>query len=226
LQDVRARILDGSFLPGERIGQEALAEQYGVSRIPVRDVLRTLESEGLVTIVPHSGARVAKLDFSELIELYRMREALEPEILAESVQRLTDADLAEVRRRLEALEAELPDSKQFLADDRLFHLATYRAAPMPRALGLIQTFWDQTQQYRRAYLSSLPPASFGVIQLEHRLLLEAIERRDPVDAAERQRSHIRRTRRGLSERAELFDVPPGQAQRDAGTPAPASEAGA
>jgi DNA-binding GntR family transcriptional regulator len=208
LQGVRQLILDGKLAPGERIRQETLAAEYGVSRIPVREALRQLESEGLVTLIPHSGARVARVDFDECVELYRIREALEPEVLAQSVPHLSEEQIADMRARMEAVEAAASDPHTWLEEDRQFHLASYRAAPMPRALKLVEGFWNQTQQYRRAYIASLAPERLEVVHLEHRLILDAIERRDAPDAAERQRQHIRRTRVGLLEHAELFDPPP------------------
>jgi DNA-binding GntR family transcriptional regulator len=208
LRGVRQLILSGELSPGERIRQEALAAEYGVSRIPVREALRQLENEGLVTLVPHSGARVARVDFDECIELYRMREALEPEVLAVSVPHLSEEDIAELRAHMETVEAAAGDALRWLTEDRQFHLASYRAAPMPRALQLVEGFWNQTQQYRRAYVASLPPDRLDIVHLEHRLILDAIERRDAPDAAERQRQHIRRTRVGLLEHTELFDSPP------------------
>jgi DNA-binding GntR family transcriptional regulator len=207
LRGVRELILSGELAPGERIRQEALAAEYGVSRIPVREALSQLENEGLVTLVPHSGARVARVDLRECVELYRMREAIEPEVMAESVPRLTDEQIHDLRLRTQAIEAAAGDTQRWLSEDRQFHLASYRAAPMPRALRLVEGFWNQTQQYRRAYVGSLPPERLELVHIEHRLILDAIERRDAEDAGERQRQHIRRTRVGLLERAELFDAP-------------------
>src|SRR5215216_991413 len=76
-RQIRAAIIDGRLEPGTRVRQEEIARRLGTSRIPVREALRQLEMEGLVTLVPHVGARVALLDFGEYTELYRMREAVE-----------------------------------------------------------------------------------------------------------------------------------------------------
>src|SRR5262245_28348425 len=73
-RSVREAILSGRLKPGARIRQEDLAQQHGTSRIPVREALRQLETDGLVTLVPHSGARVAVMDFAGFSELYRIRE--------------------------------------------------------------------------------------------------------------------------------------------------------
>ena len=205
LDGVRQLILRGELKPGERIRQEALATEYGVSRIPVREALRQLENEGLVSLVPHSGARVSRVDLSECVELYRLREAIEPLVLAASVPNLTEEQIADLRERMHAIEAAAGDVHTWLAEDRQFHLATYRGADMPRALRMVEGFWNQTQQYRRAYVGNLAPERLEIVHLDHRLILDAIERRDAEDAGDRQRAHIRRTRVGLLDHAELFD---------------------
>jgi DNA-binding GntR family transcriptional regulator len=205
LEGVRNLILRGDLKPGDRIRQEALASEYGVSRIPVREALRQLENEGLVSLVPHSGARVARVDLNECVELYRLREVIEPVVIAASVPNLTDEDIADMRERMLAIEAAAGEVQKWLAEDRQFHLASYRAAEMPQALRMVEGFWNQTQQYRRAYVGNLPPERLEVVHLEHRLIIDAIERRDAEDAGERQRQHIRRTRVGLLDHAELFD---------------------
>jgi DNA-binding GntR family transcriptional regulator len=202
---LREAILEGGLSPGTPIRQEALAQQLGTSRIPVREALRQLESEGLLTLVPHSGARVARLDLNELVELYRIREALEPMAIAESAKQLSDPQLAELRDLAELIEASQDDLQEWIRHDRTFHLLSYAAAPFPHLLRMVHGFWNTTQQYRRAHVSSFNERVFDIIHMEHRMILDALERHDPVDAAERQRSHIRRTRLSLIERAdELF----------------------
>lgn len=208
---LRDAILDGHLPPGTPIRQEALAQQLGTSRIPVREALRQLESEGMLTLVPHSGARVARLDLAEHIELYRIREALEPMVIGESAKHLSDAQLQELRELEDLIEASHNDQQAWIRHDRTFHLLTYAAAPFPRALRMIHGFWNTSQQYRRAHVSSFDEATFEVIHMEHRMILDALERHDPVDAEERQRSHIRRTRLYLTAHAaEVFDEPVGR----------------
>lgn len=202
-RSVREAILDGRLKPGERIRQENVAQRLGTSRIPVREALRQLETEGLVTLVPHSGARVAVLDFDRFLELYRLREAVEPMVMAESASRLTDAQIEHLRELATTVEATSDDPLRWLEADRRLHLESYAAAPMPRVLSMIEGFWNQSQQYRRAYLYAVR-SNMEIVHYEHRLILEALERRSPDDAADLQRLHIRRTRSTLSPHAELF----------------------
>lgn len=206
---VRDLILQGNLDPGQRIGQEALAERFDVSRIPVREALRQLESEGLVTLIPHSGARVARLDYDDCLELYRMREALEPVILGQSVKHMEDEDVEALADLARAVEAAADDPEHWLAADRSFHLQSYACARMKRGEKLAEGFWNQTQQYRRAYIYALPERSvrLEVVYLEHRLIVDAAERRDSEDAAARLHSHIRRTRIELSKHADVLQTP-------------------
>jgi len=202
---VRDAILDGRLPPGTRVRQEALARRFGVSRIPVREALRLLESQGLVTLVPHSGARVARLDLAEHLELYRIREALEPLAAAASAPLLSDDQIAELQRLVDEIADAADDELRWLELDRQFHLGSYAAAQMPRLLGMIDDLWSTTQHYRRAYRSTLTGDDFAFVDLDHRYILDAFERRDAVDAEARVRSHIRRTRVVLSAHREVFE---------------------
>jgi DNA-binding GntR family transcriptional regulator len=228
---IRDLILSGELEPGSRIGQEAIAEQYGVSRLPVREALRLLESAGLATLVPHSGARVARVDLAECVELYRLREAVEPLLIDESVRHLTPEQRDEIAERARRVEASAGDRTTWLEEDRQFHLATFQGAKMGHARELVQRFWNQTQQYRRAHISGMTPEQLEIVHIEHRLIVDAIRRGDAEDAADRQRAHIRRTRVDLAAREEQTradEAPkrrrrgPKPAAADAGDPEPAA----
>lgn len=202
---VRALILAGTLAPGERIRQEALAASCGVSRVPVREALRQLENEGLVVQVPHAGARVSEISLDECLEIYRIREALEPAVLAQSVQNLSDEDHVTLRESLDRLEAAESDWQTWLLEDRTFHLGSFAAAAMPTALALVERLYNQTQPYRRAYFGAMAAEEMHIVHLEHRLIFDAVERRDPVDAHALQRSHVRRTRLELMREPELIE---------------------
>ncbi|MBA3739494.1 MAG: GntR family transcriptional regulator, partial [Actinobacteria bacterium] len=91
---LRDAILSGELRPGDRLLQEQLAEQLRVSRIPLRDALRRLEAEGLVTMGPRRGAEVASLTTADVSEIYEIRIALESELMRSAVAALGPADLA------------------------------------------------------------------------------------------------------------------------------------
>lgn len=210
--EIRDLILNGQLAPGERIGQEALAERFGTSRIPVREALRQLESEGLVSLVPNSGASVAKLDLHECLEIYKIRELLEPLALSESIPFLQSHDIQALEDAALAME-ETQDSDEFLRLDREFHLSSYRGAKTMRLRALVENYWNTTQHYRRAYVGLIWPQGNWIIFYEHRLLVEAIKRRDIEDAGRILAGHIRRTRLELQRHHEIFPQPPTKRRR-------------
>ncbi|MFG1348863.1 GntR family transcriptional regulator [Xanthobacter autotrophicus] len=191
--DLRAGILAGLYAPGTRVRQEELAERYGTSRIPVREALRDLESEGLVVLVPNSGAWIAKTDINECVEIYKIRERIEPLALSESIRNMDAATIARLADLCAQIEAST-EVEDFLKLDREFHLLSYKAAAMPTLLAMIERFWNTTQHYRRAYSHLIGKDGQWIIHSEHRLIMEAIRRRDGVDVQHLLESHIRRTR--------------------------------
>lgn len=203
---LRKQILSGQLGPGERIKQEQVARECGTSRIPVRDALSQLNNEGLVAHTTYAGARVASLSAAELDEIYLLRECVEPRALSASVPNLPLETLQTLEESLLEMErmADPTDPSRWIELDRRFHLASYSAAPLPEFLALIESIWNRTQQYRRAYVRL--PESFETAHFEHRLLLGAIRAGDSDQAATISGLHIRRTRLALREHPKLFDL--------------------
>jgi DNA-binding GntR family transcriptional regulator len=193
---LRSDILSGRLAPGSRIRQEELAQQYDVSRIPVREALRQLESDGLVTLRANSGAWVANLNAEEFIEIYKIRERLEPLALRESVPHLKDEQIAQLDDLRVAM-SEATNVEDFLRMDREFHLLTYSGARMTNLNDMIERFWNTTQHYRRMFTENASPERRWIINAEHRLLVEALRRRDQDEAERVLFGHIRRTRLDL-----------------------------
>jgi DNA-binding GntR family transcriptional regulator len=200
---LREEILRGDLRPGDRIRQEEVAERFGASRLPVREALRMLEAEGLTEHEAHKGSRVPRLSQHEVEVVYRMRERLEPLAIIESMDRLTAEDhthLEEVQRRIEGND----DVDRFLALDREFHLLTYSGCAIEPLMSMVRRMWNSTQHYRRAFVTLSGPGRMWVVNAEHRLILDAVERRDPVDAERHVSGHIRRTRIELARHPEVF----------------------
>ncbi|HWG64709.1 MAG TPA: GntR family transcriptional regulator [Streptosporangiaceae bacterium] len=199
---LRQAILSGAIAPGERIRQGEIAERLGASRLPVREALYMLEAEGLTQLEVNKGARVPALDRDEVDIIYRMRERLEPLALIESIRFLSsgqEADLAGIQDRIEAA-----DDVEFLELDRRFHLLSYAECRSEQLLTSVTRLWNSTQHYRRAFMHLSGPARRWVVNAEHRLLLDAIGRRDPVDCERYLAGHIRRTRIELIQHPEVF----------------------
>ena len=202
---LRTSILDGSYLPGERIRQEDIAARSGASRIPVREALRLLQAEGLVTLVANSGAWVAKLSLAECAELYQIRERLEPLLLRASLPGLDGAAIDRMAGLAGDMEEAGGDVDAFLRADREFHLASYAAAAPGETANIIGKMWNSTQHYRREFTKiASRRAGLDVTHLEHRLLVDCLRRGDPDDAERVLVMHIRRTRLELSKHPEIF----------------------
>lgn len=202
-QEIRQEILEGKLRPGERIGQEELAERFDASRIPVREGLKILEAEGLITIVPNAGAWVSKLDAFEFDQTYKLREQVESLAIRESIDHLTDSQVNRLGELAEEIAA-ATDVETFLRVDREFHLLSYAGAEFSLLHDLVQRFWNSTQHYRRAFAQGLNLNRQWATDAEHRLIVDSIVRRDHDAAAGLVRGHIRRTRLSLAERPEIF----------------------
>ena len=200
---LRDLILRDVLKPGDRIRQEDIAERLGASRLPVREALRMLEAEGLTEHEPNKGARVPRLSMHELDVIYRMRERLEPVALAESLPSLEDGDVD----RLEDLQQQIEhntDLDEFLELDRAFHLGTYSGCHIDPLNAIVTRLWNSTQHYRRAYVALGGQDRMWVVNSEHRLLLDAVVRRDSPDAERFLEGHIRRTRIELGHHPSVF----------------------
>lgn len=200
---LKEAILAGAIPPGEWLRQDEIAARFGASRLPVREALRILESEGLAVLSPNRGAKVPELSLREVNTYYRMRERLEPLTLIESLEHITGTQIA----RMEEIQHEIElntDVSRFLVLDREFHMTSYAACPSEMLLATTVRLWNSTQHYRRAFMLLAGHDRATVVNAEHRLLLDAVGRRDPEDAERFLVGHIRRTRVALTSHPEAF----------------------
>lgn len=201
------RILSGQLPPDTRIKQDELAAELAISRIPIRDALRILERRGLVVLRPNAGARVTRSSGRDLDICYRMREQLEPMLLAESLPRLRDADIEEMRDTLAALDA-ATGVEAYLPLDRHFHWIAFRHHDAPQLADTVGRLWDTSQCYRRAYARLALHNGGRVLRTEQQIYFSAIERRELETAQAALILHIRRTRVGLDKYAHLIGADP------------------
>lgn len=178
LTSLRSDILTGDLAPGDQIVQEALAERYGVSRVPLREALKTLESEGQVVYHPHRGYFVAELSVADLLEVYRLRALLEAEAIRHAVPTLSDDDvaaLADLLDRVGEASAE-GDVIAMTSANRRFHFAIFDASGLPRLTRLLHQLWDATDAYRALYFQEEP--NRRRVAVEHAAMLAALRTRD------------------------------------------------
>lgn len=202
---LRKIILAGEIGPGERIRQEEIADRFGMSRLPVREALRMLELEGLTELQTNRGARVPALTRHEADMIYRMRESLEPLVLGESIDALSDADIAELSDIQDRIEAR-DNLADFMELDRAFHLTSYRGCTVEPLASTVVRLWNMTQHYRREFVRITGPSRRWVVIAEHRLLLDAITQRDKTIAATILKTHVERTRMEILNHPEIFTV--------------------
>lgn len=196
VEELRARILDGTYGAGARVRQEDVAEEFNLSRLPVREALRELESEGLLIIEPHRGARVAAVDRTELEQIYTLRAAVEPLAIQRSVPNLEPTDFEDLERLATRME-QSHDIEEFLSADREFHLASYRGVQFPLIVQLVERFWNTTQHYRRSFAEVRTPDQFQLAHSDHRMLIQAARDKNSDVAAAIVKRHIERTRDDL-----------------------------
>ena len=168
---LRNRIVSGEFKDGEQLRQDAIASEYDVSRMPVREALRQLEAEGLVRLQTHKGAIVTTLSPKEVGELFDLRVLLEADLLQQAIPNMTEADLAEseaVLRRLETAYTQR-DISDWGALNWHYHRSLYMAADRPQTMSLALTINNQTDRYVRLQL--LLTGEFERAEREHRELL-------------------------------------------------------
>jgi DNA-binding GntR family transcriptional regulator len=187
---LRAKILNRELSPGQQVRQEDLAYQMGVSRGPLREALRTLESEGLLRHSANQGYFVASLHRSELEQIYLMRRLLETEVLRR-LPPLDGAAIAQLRAANDEVAAavELANVAQILITNREFHFLMFRLAGLDVIVQQIEKLWYLSEAYRAAYLGS-PETRVRVVR-DHTVMIEALERRDLdslIDVADRHRA--------------------------------------
>ncbi|MDQ0340778.1 DNA-binding GntR family transcriptional regulator [Caldalkalibacillus uzonensis] len=186
---LREAILKGDFQPGERLVQDELAQELGVSRMPVREALRQLESEGLVVLEPHKGAIVKMLSLHEVEEIYTLRAMLESLALEKSIPLLTTEDIAELEHLLHKMEGGKDNAHQFIEANMQFHRLLFKGCSWQRLKGLIRSLSHGVPNYTPFLLE-------GQIHLsnqEHRAIVEAIKVQDIGRATRLMAKHIHRT---------------------------------
>lgn len=187
-QQILKSIRDGRYQPGDRIRETEVAEAFGVSRTPVREALRRLESDGLLNFESWRGVVVAQLDRQQISELYAMREVLEGTAARMAARHIDDAEIELLKLLLEQAEESPGDAARLARLNRSLHQTIYTAA---HNRYLLQTLGQLESAL--ALLRGTTYAVTGRAQTaadEHRAIVDAISRRD-ADAAERAaRAHI------------------------------------
>lgn len=189
---LRGAILAGSLRPGQRVNQEEWSARIGVSPIPVREALRSLAGEGLLTYRPRRGYVVTELSLAELEEVYALRRMLETDALLRGVPLAGQADVAALETAAEACAraAAAGDVAVQLRANRAFHDVLHALAGSRQLRRLIDLLWDSTEAYRALYYAL--PGESSEADRAHRSLVAAVAARDASAAIAAQDAHRER----------------------------------
>jgi DNA-binding GntR family transcriptional regulator len=192
LAEVRRCLLDGGVPPGTPIPLDEVAAVFGVSRIPVREALKTLIGEGLVEHRTNAGYTVATLTHAELREMYLVREVLETAALKTSAGAATTDDHDTARAAHQALRQaiEAGDSRGYHRESRRFHFALVRPCGMHRLLALLESAWNITEPVQP--MAHLLAADRAALHHDHGEMLAAFEARDAATLLKVAGEHHRR----------------------------------
>jgi DNA-binding GntR family transcriptional regulator len=197
---LREQIIRGDIAEGSQLRQDLIAAQYHVSRIPVREALRQLDAEGLITIVPNRGAVVPHLSPGNVEELFAIRALLEPEVLKHSIPYLTKADFSEADTLLKKYMAVLRREDHISEWGRLnwkFHSILYSRANRPHFMSIIRNVNHNGERYTRLQLY----LTHGIKRAneEHHRILELCRKREVVGACKLLRQHIQHAGQSLKQ---------------------------
>ena len=191
--ELRQRIINGQLKSGERLREVELASQLGVSRTPVREAVKRLESEGFASYVSSRGAVVTELTSEQAVELYAMREILEGAAARFAAQHAYPAEIQLLDYLLEAQRGlgENPEEQAIL--NRKFHGSIYRMAHNRYLLAVLTKARDyMVLLHKTGYFV---PGRADSAYEEHLAIVDAIRRGDPQAAEEAARAHIREAQR-------------------------------
>jgi DNA-binding GntR family transcriptional regulator len=192
---LREMVHDGVLLPGAPIRQGAIAEQLGISRVPVREALKSLQADGLVVAAPSGGFEVARLSSAELSQIYLMRRLLETELLGRA-RAVADADLT----RLTGLNARMADlvdtpSRELRLLNEQFHFQMFALSGLDHVVAEVRRLWQKTGPYRLVY--SAEREARARIVTEHEAMVAALRAGDTELLVRRMDEHRQRSERDV-----------------------------
>jgi DNA-binding GntR family transcriptional regulator len=194
-EELRRRVLSGELVQGQPISQEQLAAELGVSTTPLREALRRLDAEGLVTLDAHRDAKVSSLNADEARSLFEVREQLDPLATMLAAARRTAADMAAIKAALHDLEPlrSARSDVQALLVHREFHRSVYTASHNPLLMSLLEGLWDKADRYRLVGLKSKADTDEDSerVREEHVAIANAVIAGDGKTAERLMKKHVR-----------------------------------
>jgi DNA-binding GntR family transcriptional regulator len=187
-ESLRDEILLGELIPGQHLRLEEIAGRYDISTTPVREALRELEAEGLVTIFPHRGAVVTKLSSDELQDIYDIRATLEEMATRLAVPHITENILAQLLAYIEEMDSHIGELVTLVKLNHKFHITLYAASGRRHLCELTSMLRFRTQHYLHAFITSM--GGMPQAQVDHRAILAACKKKDADRAASLIYEHV------------------------------------
>lgn len=187
---LRQAILTGELKPGERLMEIHLANKLGVSRTPIREAIRKLELEGLVTMIPRRGAEVAQITEKSMNDVLEVRRALDALCAELACDRITEEGLSALKDACTRFELAIKtkDAKKIAQADVALHDIIVQATGNQRLIQLVNNLSEQMYRYRFEYIKDT--SQHENLVEEHRIIYESILKKDKVTAAQAARIHI------------------------------------
>lgn len=187
---IREAIMDGRLEPGQRLKEEELARELGISRTPVREALLILQTEGLLEATPNRGATVRTYDADGLSDLYMLRAALEGLAARLAAERVTKRDLAKLRKSCDRFDAISGSGalKDLVKENLAFHDTILDVAGNERIAQMVRGVTELPLVYKSYLWYS--PSQKVVSAHYHRLIVAALEARDPERAETVMKQHV------------------------------------
>ncbi len=188
---LRDKILSGKVVAGEALRQDAIAKEFNVSRIPVREALLQLEAQGLVNFEAHKGATATELAPAKIHELFELRALIECRVLEAAISNMTELDFVATETILHAFEQAV-ESGTRIEDwsdlNHAFHASLYQPAAMPLAMDIIKKLNIKSDRYIRLQL--LFTSGIDKAEKEHCAILQLCKQRNVAEASALLRTHI------------------------------------
>ena len=185
---LRQQIFARELEPGSWIDEQKLAAEYGISRTPLREALKVLAVEGLVTMKVRRGAYVAEMSADDAAQVYHLLGVLEADAAGEAARNATAAQLAELRALHEKLEKQARQPEAFFASNEAFHLKLLEVAGNRWRTQMVIDLRKVMKLNRQHSLSRQGRLAESLA--EHRALMAALEKRDARAAARLMREHF------------------------------------
>lgn len=187
---LRQAILTGELKPGERLMEIHLANKLGVSRTPIREAIRKLELEGLVTMIPRRGAEVAQITEKSMNDVLEVRRAVDALCVELACERITAEELERLKAACDefAEQVKTKDVKKIAQADVALHNIIVEATGNQRLISLVNTLSEQMYRYRFEYIKDFTQHE-SLIE-EHRVIYESIVKKDKKTAADAAKLHI------------------------------------